>query len=540
MTSPARRTAPGWSAFAGVVAGVVLVAAAELLSLAFSSSSAPFVAVGGAFVDIVPGWLKDAVIGLFGTADKLILNLSMVAVYLTLTALIGMLGERRPLPAAGALAGLGLLAAALVLTRAQNTPVDTVPTLAGTLLAVPLLLVLLRLVRTPSTTADGAGDDGGAARDAGTSDGADTADDARASAWSRRRALIGVGALGVLAVIAAAGARSVTASRELARRAAQFVLPAPARSADPIPADAQVELEGMGPFVTPNGDFYRIDTALAVPRVDPATWELKVHGLVERELTLSFEELLAEEMIETHLTLACVSNPVGGDLVGNATWLGLPVRTLLERAGVQNGADMVLSRSIDGFTASTPLEALTDARDSLIAVGMNGEPLPAEHGYPVRMVVPGLYGYVSATKWLTELKVTRFADDTAYWSTRGWSERGPIKISSRVDVPRSFATLTAEADGAVMLGGTAWAQQRGIEAVEVRIDDGEWRAAELAATVNADTWVQWSLRWEDASPGDHSVSVRAVGADGEQQTEERANPAPNGASGWHTIEFSVE
>ncbi|HEX7353104.1 molybdopterin-dependent oxidoreductase [Brachybacterium sp.] len=547
MTSPARRTAPGWSAFAGVVAGVVLVAAAELLSLAFSSSSAPFVAVGGAFVDIVPGWLKDAVIGLFGTADKLILNLSMVAVYLTLTALIGLLGERRPLPAAGALAGLGLLAAALVLTRAQNTPADTLPTLAGTLLAVPLLLVLLRLVRTtpPATaataaTADGISDDAVAPHDAGISDRAGAPEDTRASAWSRRRALIGVGALGVLAVIAAAGARSVTASRELARRAAQFVLPAPARPADPIPADAQVELEGMGPFVTPNGDFYRIDTALAVPRVDPSTWELTVHGLVERELTLSFEELLAEEMIETHLTLACVSNPVGGDLVGNATWLGLPVRTLLERAGVQDGADMVLSRSIDGFTASTPLEALTDARDSLIAVGMNGEPLPAEHGYPVRMVVPGLYGYVSATKWLTELKVTRFADDTAYWSTRGWSERGPIKISSRVDVPRSFATLTAEADGAVMLGGTAWAQQRGIATVEVRIDDGEWRAAELATTVNADTWVQWSLRWEDASPGDHSISVRAVGADGEQQTEERANPAPNGASGWHTIEFSVE
>lgn len=520
-TAPGQGTATGWSALAGVVAGVVLVAVAELASLAFSSSSAPFVAVGGAFVDIVPGWLKDAVISLFGTADKLVLNLSMVAVYLALTALIGVLGDRRPRPAAGILAGLGLLAAALVLTRAQNTLADTLPTLAGTLVAVPLLLRLVRLVGTPAAAADG------------------SPQDADAAAWSRRRALVGVGALGVIAVIAAAGARSVTASRELARRAAQFVLPAPVRSAEPIPADAQVELDGMGPFITPNETFYRIDTALAVPRVDPTTWQLRVYGLVERELTFSFEELLAEDMIETHLTLACVSNPVGGDLVGNATWLGVPVRTLLERAGVQDGADMVLSRSIDGFTASTPLEALTDDRNSLIAVGMNGESLPAEHGYPVRMVVPGLYGYVSATKWLTELRVTRFADDVAYWSTRGWSERGPIKIASRVDVPRSSGDLVPDAEGAVMLGGTAWAQQRGIAVVEVRIDDGDWREAELGAAVSEDTWVQWSLRWEDPVPGDHTVTVRATDGEGELQTSQRAAPAPNGASGWNTVRFTV-
>lgn len=507
-----------WLALVGVVAGLVLVAVAELASLAFGSSSAPFVAVGGGFVDIVPPSVKDLVIGLFGTWDKPILFASMFAVYALITAMIGKLASSRPVPAAAALAGLGLFAMVVVLTRAQNTALDLLPTLLGTVVAVPTLLLLTRAMRGTASE-EQAGSPGGA--------------------WLRRRSLVGVGLVGVLAVVVAAGARGVNAGRERARQVARFVLPAPRESAAPIPAGAQVDLEGMPPFVTPNDDFYRIDTALAVPRVDPGTWTLRIHGLVDEELELDLAALLEEPVFETHVTLTCVSNAVGGDLAGNATWLGVPVRSLLERAGVQDGADMVLSRSIDGFTASTPLEALTDSRDSLLAVGMNGQPLPAEHGYPVRMVVPGLYGYVSATKWLTELKVTRFADDTAYWTTRGWSERGPIKIASRIDVPRSFADLAPDADGTVMLGGTAWAQQRGIAAVEVRIDDGDWREAELGAEVSADTWTQWSLRWEDAEPGDHSVSVRATDGEGEVQTEERANPAPNGASGWHTVQFTV-
>ncbi|MGO3479097.1 MAG: molybdopterin-dependent oxidoreductase [Brachybacterium tyrofermentans] len=518
----ARPEVPWWSVLAGVIGGIVLLAVAELVSLAFSSSSAPFVAVGGGFIDIIPPWVKDLAIGLFGTKDKLVLFASMVVVYLVLTALNGALGSRRPRTAAAVLAGLGVFATIIVLTRAQNSVPDAIPTVLGTAVAVPTLLLLLRAVRAPSA---------GARADVVPGN---------AAGWSRRRSLVGVGAVGILAVIVAAGARGVNASREIASKAAGFALPTPPTRAEEIPADARVDVEGMPAYLTPNDDFYRIDTALAVPRVDPTTWELRIHGLVDRELTLTFEQLLAEPMIEKHVTLTCVSNTVGGDLAGNATWLGVPVRTLLDRVGVKDGADMVLSRSIDGFTASTPIEALTDDRDSLIAVGMNGEPLPQDHGYPVRMVVPGLYGYVSATKWLTELTVTRFADETAYWTDRGWSERGPIKIASRVDVPRSFGKLSPDADGAVMLGGTAWAQQRGISAVEVRIDDGDWREAELGAEVSADTWVQWSLQWEDATAGDHSVSVRATGGDGEQQTEERANPVPNGASGWHTIEFTVE
>jgi DMSO/TMAO reductase YedYZ molybdopterin-dependent catalytic subunit len=258
--------------------------------------------------------------------------------------------------------------------------------------------------------------------------------------------------------------------------------------------------------------------------------------MVEEEFTLTFDELLGMDLVETWLTLTCVSNPVGGDLVGNAKWLGYPLRKVLERARPVDGADMVLSTSIDGFSASTPLAVLTDDRHALLAVGMNGEPLPLEHGYPVRMVVPGLYGFVSATKWVVDLEVTRFADKKAYWTTRGWSDHGPIKIGSRVDVPRAFARVPA---GTVAIGGTAWAQQRGISGVQDRLDDGEWRDAELAAEATVDTWRQWSYQWEGAKEGTHAVTVRAIDGDGQPQTEERADPVPNGASGWQRVQFTV-
>lgn len=521
MTAAQAWRAPRWwAALAGVVAGGALVAVAELLALLFGSASAPFVAVGGAFIDLIPPWVKDLAIALFGTWDKVALFASMGLVHAALTALIGLLGRRRPGLAAALLGGLGLVAAVVVLTRAQNSIPDVMPTLVGTLVAVPLLGWLLR-------------------RQEPAADGADAA--SAAGAVTPRRALLPLAVTAAAALVVGGGARALNASREAARAVAEtFRIPTPATRAAEIPAEAAVDVEGMPPYLTPNDEFYRIDTALAVPRIDPADWSLRIHGLVDQELTLSFEELLAEPATEAHVTLTCVSNSVGGELAGNATWIGVPVRTLLERAGVQDGADMVLSRSHDGFTASTPLEALTDDRDSLLAVAMNGEPLPREHGFPVRMVVPGLYGYVSATKWLTELKVTRFADDRAYWSERGWSERGPIKIASRVDVPRAFATLTPDAEGAVVLGGTAWAQQRGIATVQVRIDDGDWREAELGAEVSIDTWTQWSLRWEDPAPGDHTVIVRAVDGEGAQQTEEEASPAPDGASGWHSLQFTVE
>ncbi len=352
---------------------------------------------------------------------------------------------------------------------------------------------------------------------------------ASAAGASRRAFLLwtaGAAAAGVIGIVAGSalrvGARAVQSVRAALR------LPAPAVPAPPIPASAQAEAPGMPPVVTPNADFYRIDTAIVVPNVDPSGWSLRIHGLVANEVTLTWEELLALPLEESATTLMCVSNEVGGDLIGTAVWLGYPIRRLLARAIPQPGADMVLSRSIDGFTASTPLEALTDDRNAILAVGMNGEPLPLEHGFPVRMVVPGLYGYVSATKWVTDLEVTRYSDATAYWTARGWSERGPVKLSSRIDVPRRGASV---APGDTVIAGVAWQQHVGVSGVEVQVDDGPWQPARLATAISADTWVQWSLPWQ-ASSGSHRIRCRAISATGEVQTGTRAGTVPDGATGW--------
>jgi DMSO/TMAO reductase YedYZ molybdopterin-dependent catalytic subunit len=354
---------------------------------------------------------------------------------------------------------------------------------------------------------------------------------------ARRRFLLALG--GTAAVAAVAGVLASTlrgAAAVVSDVRSKLVLPRPAAPAPPIPAGAEIQLAGLSPLVTPNRQFYRIDTALRVPLVDPAEWTLKVTGLVEREIELDFATLLAKPLTERHVTIACVSNEVGGDLIGNARWLGWPVRELLAMAGPKAGADMVLSRSTDGWTAGTPLEALTDSRDALLVVGMNGEPLPLEHGFPVRLIVPGLYGYVSATKWVTELKVTRYADDVAYWTPRGWSERGPIKTSSRIDVPRDGSSATA---GTVVFGGVAWDQHTGIGKVELRVNRGVWHQAELAPGISKDTWYQWKLALP-LTPGQYEVQVRATALDGVPQVEESAPVAPNGATGFHTVRVDVK
>ncbi|MEZ5189715.1 MAG: molybdopterin-dependent oxidoreductase [Schumannella sp.] len=318
----------------------------------------------------------------------------------------------------------------------------------------------------------------------------------------------------------------MTAVREAIR------LPAPAAPAPPVPAGAELDVEGISPLITPNRSFYRIDTALRVPRVDPADWSLRIHGMVDREVRLTWDELLALPLEESRATLMCVSNPVGGSLIGTALWLGYPIRELLDRAGPHPDADMVLSRSIDGFTAGSPLEVLRETdRNAILAVGMNGQPLPEEHGFPVRMVVPGLYGYVSATKWVVELEVTRFDTASAYWTDRGWSARGPVKLGSRIDVVQGGV-------GAMTAAGVAWHQHTGISGVEVQVDGGPWREAELAEALSIDTWVQW--RYDFAPPaGEHEVAVRAIGLDGEVQTAEVADVVPDGATGHHTVRVTA-
>ena len=294
-------------------------------------------------------------------------------------------------------------------------------------------------------------------------------------------------------------------------------------------------MPGVGPFLTPNPDFYRVDTALFVPAIDAETWTLRVHGMVDRDLTLDLDELLARPMIERDITIACVSNEVGGRYVGNARWIGAPLTDLLQEAGVHADASQIVSRSADGFTIGTPTAVVLDGRDAMLAVSMNGEPLPLEHGFPVRMIVPGLYGYVSAMKWLVDLELTTLDAYDAYWIQRGWAKEAPVKTQSRIDTPASRAAL---APGVVPVAGVAWAQHRGIERVEVRVDDGPWEVAELGAEDTVDTWRQWVYRW-NATSGPHTLAVRATDGDGATQTTDRVPPFPDGATGHHTITVEV-
>ncbi|TNM66967.1 oxidoreductase [Streptomyces sp. NP160] len=520
---PGRRpsASTGVAALVGVVSAGLALGVAQLVAALVRPEAAPVLAIGSAFIDRVPPWLKDTAVRLFGTSDKLVLLGSMALVIALLAALAGV-AERWRRGAGLALVVLfGAVAVGAAVTRAGAGPFDAAPSVLGFAVGGVALRLLVERLRAADAAAD--------------------RDTPEAGSPTRRAVLALTAWVAVGAAAAAAAGRALgSAARSAVAARSALRLPAPATPASPVPAGVSNGVAGTTPYLTPNADFYRIDTALTVPSIDPATWSLRVHGLVEEEVEISFEELLAMPMTEERVTLTCVSNEVGGGLAGNATWLGVPVAGVLERARPQAGADMVLSRSSDGFSASTPLGALTDpGRGALLAVGMNGEPLPLEHGFPVRMVVPGLYGFVSATKWVVDLEVTRFADATAYWTTRGWSAEGPIKTASRIDVPKGFAQV---ARGTVAVGGVAWAQTRGVRAVEVQVDDGPWQQAALAAEDGLDTWRQWSYAWDTSSvgAGPHTLRVRATDGTGQVQTGERAAPAPDGSTGWHSVSVTVQ
>jgi DMSO/TMAO reductase YedYZ molybdopterin-dependent catalytic subunit len=352
---------------------------------------------------------------------------------------------------------------------------------------------------------------------------------------ARRRFLVGSGIAAAAAVAGTVAGRELATRRSvtLARDALRF--PRPAVAAPPLPAGSDLHIPGLSSFITPNNTFYRVDTALLLPQVDPSTWQLRIHGMVQREVTISFAELLRRPLIEAYVTLTCVSDPVGGPYVGNAKWLGARLADLIRQARPRAGASQLLCTSVDGFTSGTPLQVVLDGRDALLAVAMNGTALPVEHGFPARMVVPGLYGYVSATKWVTDIEVTTFADATAYWATRGWSQQAPIKTESRIDVPAIGSTLRP---GPTQVAGVAWAQHKGVAAVEVRVDRGAWHEARLAAVPDIDTWRQWVFQWQ-ATPGDHVIEARATDKTGYTQTALQAQPAPNGASGYPSAAVTV-
>jgi DMSO/TMAO reductase YedYZ molybdopterin-dependent catalytic subunit len=354
----------------------------------------------------------------------------------------------------------------------------------------------------------------------------------------RRRFLVTSAAVAGASLIGYAGGSWLANSRDVNAVQQALRLPRPARPAPPLPPGTDLRIPGLSSFITPNGQFYRVDTALVLPEVLPAHWQLRVHGMVRKELLLTFDDLISRPLIEDYVTLCCVSNPVGGPYIGTAKWLGASLRSLLQEAGVSAGASQLLCTSTDGFTSGTPVQTAMDGRDALLAVAMNGTPLPVEHGFPVRLVIPGLYGYVSACKWIVDIEVTTYAAAQAYWVPRGWSALGPVKTESRIDVPTGQNPVTA--GRTVTIAGVAWAQHKGIEAVEVRVANGPWQEARLASVPGIDTWRQWVYDWDaSVGPGSYLIEARATDRTGYTQTALGAPPEPNGASGYPSVLINV-
>ncbi|MGZ5421746.1 MAG: molybdopterin-dependent oxidoreductase [Aeromicrobium sp.] len=510
-------TAPWWSgALAGLLAAATGVSVATGLAAVLTGVPSPIESVGNQAIDQAPPFLKEFAVRQFGTADKPIL-IGVVVVTLALVAAVaGVIGRSRPRIAYGVVGLIGLVAvftAAIDRTATANRALSMIPALVAFVVSIATFRFFLGVLRFAPKSGD-----------------------ELPSTFDRRKFL--QAALGASALIVVGGAiGNFFGSAAAAASRAGIRLGRAADGAPAIPSGTQVDLKGISTFITPNRDFYRVDTALRIPDVPAEGWSLRVHGMVDKELNLSYRDLMGMALVERRITLTCVSNEVGGPYVGNASWIGVPIRDILAKAGVKGGANAIKSTSADAWTCGTPLEAVTDDRNAIIAIDMNGEPLPLAHGFPARMVVPGLYGYVSATKWLVDLEVTRFADFKAYWTTRDYDAKAPIKMSSRIDVPRSFQSFERDA---VRVGGVAWAQTTGIQRVEVKVDGGPWADADLGTEDTIETWRQWSWKWDDATKGRHTLTVRATDADGETQTSDRARIRPNGTTGWHSVQFTVE
>lgn len=551
-------------------------------------ASSPVVAVGEAAIDRTPLAVKDWATSTFGTADKTVLLAGVLIVVLVYSVVVGVLAMRRlafGFAGLAIFAGIGLAAA---LTRPNASPSYAVPTIFAALAGAAALYWLVttaraaarpaRPARTARSAATAAGGDGTLLAGPGQADAPDddstgwvaapggppgppgdraAPDDASRAGGpdpfrreppvmrptgaeqpapaARRQFLLAAGGSVAAAAVGGLAGRSLTTRKNVSIAEQSVKFPRAASPVPPLPRGVSLPVPGISPFITPNGQFYRVDTALLVPQVDPANWQLRIHGMVAREITVTFDELLRRPLIEDYLTLCCVSNPVGGPYVGNAKWLGASLAALLREARPKSGADQLLATSVDGFTSGSPLSVVLDGRDSLVAVAMNGAALPTEHGFPARLVVPGLYGYVSATKWVVDLEVTTFAAAQAYWVPRGWSQQGPIKTECRIDVPTNGKLLQA---GKLQVAGVAWAQHKGIDAVEVRVSGGPWHEAALAAVPGIDTWRQWVWDW-DATPGTYLIEARATDKTGYTQTSAVADVAPNGATGYPSTQLTV-
>ena len=520
VTDSPRRPLPTLTAMlVGVLALVAALAAGHLVAGLVGLNASPYLAVGNSAIDLTPTWLKDFAVRTFGVRDKLALLTGMAVVLLGVAAASGVLSRRSARPGTAVSLLLGAVAVVAVATRPDLGTLALLAPLTSVATGVATFRGLHRLaVRDP------AGRDQPAARGN--------------VGWlpDRRRFLLTAGGVAVAAGFAAAGGQLLRGGRSAAQSRAALPPLVPVRPAPSVPAGSDFATSGTPTFLTPNPAFYRVDTALVVPQVRTEDWRLRLHGMVDRELRLTYDEVRRRPLVERTITMTCVSNEVGGPYISTANFLGVDLRDLLSEAGVRPGAEQVFSSSVDGFTAGTPLEVLLDpSRGGMLAIGMNGEPLPLEHGFPARMVVPGLYGYVSATKWVVDLEVTTWAARRPYWLRRGWAQRAPIKTQSRIDAPKGFQTVPA---GPVTVAGVAWAQTVGVQAVEVRLDDGPWRAAELSNEVNDQTWRMWRAVF-DVPAGNHRLACRATDRSGYTQTATRTGTVPDGATGWHTLFFTA-
>ncbi len=554
--------------FAGLLSASLGLGVGELLAGIFSGVRSPVISVGDRVVDGVPSGIKATAIGLFGTNDKTALLVGILVIVGIGAVLVGIGSARSMRTAVIGVGAFVVIGSLFAVTGRLGSGRDVVPIIGAGLVA---LAGVYALVRRPAAAHERATAATPTGRVIDEVIGGSGDSEPRRGMRVDRRQFVVLGSGTALASIATAAlGRRLQGNEEASALRNEVQLPSPSAGTSgatsattttvgspgaasapstavpsttavaanrfPVAGAAQVDVAGVTPFFVPNKDFYRIDTALVVPRVDVRTWSLSIDGMVERPLKFTLDDLLKREVIEHDCTLMCVSNEIGGDLVGNARWLGVRLADILEEAGVKSGANQVFARSVDDFTAGFPTELALDGREAMLAFGMNGEPLPFAHGFPVRLVVPGIYGYVSAVKWLKQITLTTFEADQGYWIPRGWSALGPIKTCSRIDVPgRSTGQIKA---GKQAIAGIAWAQHVGIAKVEVQVDDEPWREAELAADGGIDTWRQWKLAWE-ATAGTHSISVRATDKAGKLQTEERADVAPDGATGWHTIQVNV-
>jgi DMSO/TMAO reductase YedYZ molybdopterin-dependent catalytic subunit len=501
------------AAVAGAVSAALGLALTEVMGGLWRDVPSPVAAIGDVFIDGLPGWMVRAGIDQLGTGDKPFLVTMIVVISLLLGAWLGTATLKRRWVGPVGFAVAGLFGAWATVRDPQSS---VLPSLLATLVpaaigAAALVTLVDWAVATGEKPASASAMDGGVAR---------------------RRFLIGAGGTAVAALFGTMLGRRLASRYSVESERTALTLP----DVEPAVAAQDLGADGLTPFIVSNEDFYRIDTALTVPQISPDDWTLRITGMVDNEIELTFADLLDRDMVEEIVTLSCVSNEVGGDLVGNARWQGVLLADLLREAGPQDGAEQVVGVSTDGFTAGFPLEVALDGRPALVAIGMNGEPLPVVHGFPARLVVPGLYGYVSATKWLSEIQLTTWDGFDGYWIPRGWAKEGPIKTQSRIDVPRGGASLTA---GRNAIAGVAWAPIRGIDKVEVQVDDGDWQEARLGDETTDNSWRQWVVEW-DAPAGEHEIRVRATDGDGETQTDEIAPPNPDGATGWHTISVAVD